>query len=203
MWNLVFDLVDRFRVIDGVANVLISSPEKAAAKLADVLAELVKTVEALDAEMVRYLALHFHGDDSIRAGRAVLLGMEVGQSAIRINEARGHCHRIRQIHDAHLDKWFDKLFAKSPAERNRLRTLFDGLGTADDYMIGAMHEVSAWLEHEAGLTLDLVDAADLAGANARIHLARNDAKPARKRLVETAVRLRVCQADFIQSSPII
>jgi hypothetical protein len=202
MFDQLIGLADRFNVIDGVRNSLLSQPDKAATKLAEVLGEVVKTVEALDAEMVRYLALHFHGEESIAHGRAILLPMEVGQSAIRINEARGHCHKIKHIYDAYLDKWFDKLFTQSSAERNQLRTTFDALGTADDYMIGAMDEVSAWLEIESGTTLDLVDAGDLPGANLRIHLARMDAKPARKRLVETAASLRGLQADFIHSSAI-
>jgi hypothetical protein len=71
---------------------------------------------------------------ALPAGRAVLLGMEVGQSGIRINQARGHCHRIKHIYGTCLDKWFDKLFAKSSAERNELCAIFEGLGTADDYV---------------------------------------------------------------------
>jgi hypothetical protein len=200
MWNQLYDFADRVGVIDAAADAVRTQPGKASARLAEVLTEVLKTAEALDAEIVRYLSLHFHGDQSIAQGRAALLGMEVGQAAIRINETRGHCHKIKHIYDAYLDKLFDKLFAKSPAERNQLRTAFDGLGTADDYMIGAMGEVSAWLEAEAGLTLDLVDTGDLAGANSRIHHARMIARPARKRLVETAARLRSLQADFIQRS---
>lgn len=202
MWNQLYDFADRVGVIDAATNAMRSQPGKASARLADVLAEVLKTAEALDAEIARYLSLHFHDEQSIAQERAVLLGMEVGQAEIRINEARGHCHKIKHIYDAYLDKLFDKLFAKSSAQRNELRAAFDGLGTADDYMIGAMREVSAWLEAEAGITLDLVDTGNLAGANARIHQARMIAKPARKRLVEIAARLRILQADFIQHAAI-
>jgi hypothetical protein len=159
-------------------------------------------MEALDAEMVRYLSLHFHGDHSMALGRTILLGMEVGHSAIRINEARGHCHKIKSIYDAHLDKWFNKIVGESTPERNQLSTAFGGLGTTGDYIIGAMHEVSAWLEIEAEATLDLVDAGDLSGAHMRIHQARRVAKPARKRLVEAAAKLRSLQADFIHAAAI-
>ena len=200
MWKQVYDLADRFGAIDSAVDAVRSQPGKAAEKLAEVLAELVKTVEALDTEMVRYLSLHFHDADSVAQGRAVLLGMEVGQSAIRINEARGHCHKIKHIYSKYLEKRFNRLFAKSTAELNKLRTVFDGLGTTDDYMIAAMHEVSAWLETEAGATLDLVDADDLSAANMRIHQARIDVKPARKQLVERAAKLRSYQADFIQTA---
>lgn len=198
MWNQLYDLADRFGVLDAAQAAVVSQPDQAAKRLAEVLMELIKTVEALDAEMVRYLSLSFHSPEGIAEARTILLGMEVGGSVIRINETRGHCHKIKHIYDAHLDKWFDKLFAKSSAERNALATLFEGLGTADDYMIGAMHEVAAWLEMEAGLTLDAVDSNDLLGAGGRVSQARLVAKPARKRLVETAARLRGLQADFIR-----
>ena len=55
-------------------------------------------VGALDDEIVRYLGLYFGSDDNIIQGRIVLLGMEVGQSYLRVNEARGHCHKIKNIY---------------------------------------------------------------------------------------------------------
>jgi len=200
MFSTIFDLASRFGVIDSMTNALISKPDIAAGKLAAVLDELVRTVTALDDELVRFLGLHFDASQPISRERTVLLGMEVGQSTVRINEARGHCHKIRNIYEAHLDKWFDRVFSANSAERNSLRTIFEGLGTADDYMIAAMREVSGWLELEAEAVLDRVDIGDLAGANQLIHSARLTVKPARKALVETAAMLRQHQADFIAAS---
>jgi hypothetical protein len=37
-------------------------------------------------------------------------------------------HKIKRIYDAHLDKLFDRLFGKSSAERNQLRTIRIGYG---------------------------------------------------------------------------
>ena len=53
MLDKVIDLADRIWIIDGVIGVLIRQPDKANAKLAEVLEELAKTFAALD-EMVRY-----------------------------------------------------------------------------------------------------------------------------------------------------
>ena len=200
MLNTILDLATRFGAIDSIANALISQPDKAAGNLAVVPDELTKTVTALNGEIARFLGLHFDVAQSIAPGRVVLLGMEVGHSAVRINEARGHCHKIRNIYHAHLDKWFDRVFSGSSAERNSIRTIFDGLGTADDYMIAAMREVSGWLEREAEAVLDRVDAGDHSGANQLIHSARLTVKPVRKALVETAAMLRQHQADFIATS---
>jgi hypothetical protein len=149
MLDKAYDLADRFGAIDAVHGALLSQPDRAAAKLADVLDELAMTLVALDDEMVRYLSLHFHSEESIARGRAVLLGMEVGHSAVRINEARGHCHKIKNTYDAYLDKWFDRVFSSGSPERNQLSTLFDGLTTADDYIIEAMNEAAAWLKTHA------------------------------------------------------
>jgi hypothetical protein len=88
MLNKVIDLADRFGVIDGVKGALLKQPDKAYAKLAEALDELAKTVSALDGEMVRYLSLHFHSEDSISQGRAVLLSME-GRQAI-VNAGQRH-----------------------------------------------------------------------------------------------------------------
>ncbi len=78
MLDKVIELAKQFGIVGGVKDALLKQPDKAAAKLADVLAEVVKTVEALDAEMVRYPSLHSHDDESMANGRSVLLVMEVG-----------------------------------------------------------------------------------------------------------------------------
>lgn len=200
MLDKVIDLADRFGVIDGIREAILSQPDKANVKLAEAIDELAKTVSALDKEMVRYLSLHFHSEESVMNGRTVLLEMEVGQSIIRINEARGHCHRIKNIYDAYLDKWFDRVFNRNSVVRNQLATAFAGLGTADDYIIAAMEDVAAWLKIQAEQTLDAVESGNLIDSNLRIRQARLEAKPAREKLTETMSRLRGLQADLIAAS---
>jgi hypothetical protein len=200
MFDKIIDLADRFGAIDAIRGAMFNQPNKASVKLAEVLAELDKTVAALDDEMVRYLSLYFYSEEGIAHGRAVLLGMEVGQSSIRINEARGHCHKIKNIYDKYLDAWLDQVLQSNSAERNQLSTLFSGLTTGDDYIIEAMREVSAWLKNQAEQTLDAVDTGNLISANVFIQQARRDVKPAREKLTETMSKLRALQADFIYAS---
>jgi hypothetical protein len=50
-----------------------------------VLDELTKMVGALDDEIVRYLSFHFN-DENVVAGRSVLLGLEAGQSMVRMGK---------------------------------------------------------------------------------------------------------------------
>jgi hypothetical protein len=124
----------------------------------------------------------------------------VRKSLVRINEARGHCHRMKRIYDVYLDKWFDRVFHANSPERNQLATIFGGLGTADDYIIDAMREVSSWLKLQASQTLDAVDAGNLTHANYQIRQARLEARIAREKLVEMMAKLRGLQADLIAAS---
>ena len=81
-----------------------------------------------------------------------------------------------------------------------MATAFAGLGTADDVIIEAMTEVSAWLKTHAEQTLNAVDTDNLIDANMRIRQARLEAKPAREKLIETMGKLRGLQADLIAQS---
>jgi hypothetical protein len=201
MLDKVIELAERFDVFDRVKKLLLAQPDKANQKLAEVLDELTKTVGALEAEMVRYLNLEFQPGVSITPGRGVLLEMEGGQSMIRINETRGHCHKIKSIYDTYLNPWFDRVFKEKNSERNELDTMFGGVGglnDSDDYIIEAMKEVSAWLKAQATQILGILDAGNLSDANDKLKQARLAAKPAREKLVETMSKLRGFQADLIK-----
>jgi len=144
VFETIYDRADPFRVIDATHHVLVSQPDKASKKLAEVLTELVKTVEMLDAKMVRYLSLYFHSDESIERGRAVLLGMEVGQSIIRINEARGPCHDFKHVYDARLSMSGSTSYLSSPLLSGMtLRTTFERLGIARMHTAARLRSLQA------------------------------------------------------------
>lgn len=105
-----------------VSEQLTPQTKPAADKLAEVLDELAKMVGALDDEIVRYLSLYFDSEETIIRGRSVLLGLEVGHSMIRMNEARGHCHRIGNIYEKHLKRWFHAVLDSN--EASQLEWLF-------------------------------------------------------------------------------
>ena len=195
----IYELANNVGAIDAVKHCLINQPDAAAEKLAESLDELYRMFQALDEEIVRYLSLSFVTEEAIIQGRAVLLGMEVGQSRIRMNEARGHCAKIKNIYEKYLNGWFDRVFGSS-AERESMRGIFDNIGTADDASVYAVDKVTAWLTEEAELTLNLVDMDDRLGAGQRVKQARLEVKPARITLTEAMSRLRAMQADFIAAS---
>ncbi len=187
-------LAKDLNLIQQVRGKLMRQNEPAAEKLAEVLDELAKMVSALDEEIVRYLSLSFN-DDTVVAGRTVLLGMEAGQSMVRMGEARGNCHKIGNIYDKYLKRWFHDVLDKNEAQQ--LDFLFDTLNTADSAMLYAMDSVTRWLRDEAQQTLDQVDFNDLLGANQRIRDARLQVRDARVKLTEAMSSLRAMQAEFI------
>lgn len=195
----IFELADKVGAIDALKTRLLSQPDKAAEKLAESLDELYKMFQALDDEIVSYLSLSFEPEDTANKARAVLLGMEVGQSRIRMHEARGHCSKIKNIYAKHLSGWFDRVFG-TPSERDDVQRLFERMGTVDDATVAAVDVVTAWLTQEAEKTLNLLDSDNRPFASQSVRQARLDVKPARVRLTEAMSQLRALQADFIAAS---
>ncbi|HMQ34483.1 MAG TPA: hypothetical protein PKD53_27350 [Chloroflexaceae bacterium] len=190
----IINLARDLNLIEQVRWKLVRQNEPAAAKLAEVLDELAKMVGALDAEIVRYLSLSFN-PETVVAGRAVLLGLEAGQSMVRMGEARGHCHKIANIYEKYLKRWFHDVL--DPGEAQQIDWLFGNLSTADSMMLGAMDGVTRWLRDEAQQTLDMVDLDNFSGANQRIRDARMLVRDARVQLTEAMGSLRAMQAEFI------
>jgi hypothetical protein len=80
-----------------VRDKLVRQNELLTAKLAEVLDELARMVSALDEEIMHYLSLSFN-DETVVPGRTVLLGLEAGQSMVRMGEACGHCYKIANVY---------------------------------------------------------------------------------------------------------
>ena len=196
----IIRLAKDLNLIQNVRQKLVRQNEPAAAKLAEVLDELAKMVGALDEEIVRYLSLSLN-DENVIAGRTMLLGLEAGQSMLRMGEARGHCYKIANIYDKYLKRWFHDVL--DPGEAQQLDFLFDTLHTADSVMLYAMESVTRWLRDEAQQTLDAVDVDDLFGANQRIRDARREVRDARIQLTEAMSSLRGMQAEFIAVSKVV
>ena len=200
MLNLtsLFDLADKLGVIQAVKNKLLRQPDPAADKLVAVLGELSKIYGACDAELLRYLSLSFDPAGEIAEERAVLLTLEGGQLLLRTSEARGHCHKIWNIYQRYLHRWFHDVLA--PDEASKMQDLFERLSYADSQMELAIHELTNWLTREAQETLDLVDAGKHDEANHRIKAARKEILPARQAISKAMSDLVQLQAEFIAAS---
>lgn len=194
----LLDIADKLGLIDSVKKKLFRNPDAAADKLAIVLDELSKIYSTLESELVRYLGLYFDPAANLAAERQVLLTLESGQLSVRMGEARGHCHKIWNIYQNHLDRWFHRVL--SPQEAADMQRLFEALSYGDSQMDLAIHQLAGWLGTTASETLDLVDAGKLDEAQQTIRAARREVLPARQAITQTLARLVLLQGDFVAAS---
>ena len=198
MLDQILNLADKLGLIETLKAKLLRQPQPAADKLVAVLGELSKIYGACDAELLRYLSLSFDPAGNIADERAALLTLEGGQLSLRANEARGHCHKIWNIYDHHLRRWFHEVLA--PDEAAAMQELFQRLSYADSQMESAILELTRWLSREAEATLDLVDAGQLDEANRRIRAARKEVQGIREAIVRAMSELLKLQGEFIAVS---
>lgn len=196
----IIDLADKLGIIQALKAKLLRQPDKAADKLVLVLDELSKVYTAIEAELVRYLSLHFDPGEGLQEDRATLLTLEGGQLESRVSEARGHCHKISTIYNKYLDSWFHR--ALNPDEARMLKEVFDDLGDADSGMLFVLDQMVKWLSNEAMETLNLVDDNKLDEANHRIKEARNNVLSARRAISKAMYDMRNLQSEFITISDI-
>jgi hypothetical protein len=194
----VIDLAEQLGVLQAVKGKLIRQPDPAAEKLVVVLLEISKIYGAIEAELVKFLSLAFAPGDDPGDERKILLTLEGGEISTRINEARGHCHKITNIYNRFLNPWFGRVL--QPSEQGMLRDLFDRFGTADLSMVDDLQKVAAWLSNEATATLDLVDQGKLDEANKRVRAARIELRGVRQALAKAVGDLRLLEAEFIQAA---
>jgi len=182
-----------------VKDKLLNNPTEASAKLAEVLGELSLILEFVEKETVRYLEIIFLPDKSnFIQCRSALLSLESGYVTIKGYEARGHCHKIMNIYEKYLDRWFSKVLDAQEAQQ--IKSLFGRMNSADADMIDGIKEITRWLKDESEAILQMVDADQLDSANQQIKSARLVVQQTRRDIVEALAQLKLLQASFIVSS---
>lgn len=182
-----------------VKGKLLNNPTEASAKLAEVLGELSLILEFVEKETVRYLEIIFLPDKSnFIQCRSALLSLESGYVTIKGYEARGHCHKITNIYEKYLDRWFSKVLDAQEAQD--IKFLFDRMNSADIDMIEGIKEITIWLKDESAAILQMVDADQLDTANQQIKSARLAVQHTRRDIVGALAQLKLLQASFIVSS---
>jgi hypothetical protein len=127
-----------------------------------------------------------------------LLSLESGYSTIKGYEARGHCHKIKNIYERYLDRWFSKVLEAHEAQK--LKLIFDGMNSVDSDMIKGIKEITTWLKDESEAILQMIDADQLDIANQRIKDARLAVQQTRRDIVKALAQMKLLQASFIASS---
>ena len=182
-----------------VKDKLLNNPTEASAKLAEVLGELSLILEFVEKETVRYLEIIFLPDKSnFIPCRSALLSLESGYVTIKGYEARGHCHKIMNIYEKYLDRWFSKVLDAQEAQQ--IKSMFERMNSADGDMIDGIKEITRWLKNESEAILQMVDADQLDAANQQIKSARLAVQQTRRDIVAALAQLKLLQASFIVSS---
>jgi hypothetical protein len=182
-----------------VKDKLLNNPDEASVKLAEVLDELSKILEFVEKETVRYLEIIFLPDKSnFISCRSTLLSLESGYTSIKGFEARGHCHKIGNIREKYLNRWFNKVL--DPLEAAEFNNIFSNMNNADFDMINGIQSVTDFLKDESKKVLDLVDDNKLEEANTEIKTARKELLQTRINVVKAVAGLKLLQASFIASA---
>ena len=182
-----------------VKDKLLNNPTEASGKLAEVLDELSKILDFVEKETVRYLEIIFLPDKSnFISCRSALLSLESGYVIIKGYEARGHCHKISNIYDKYLSRWFSKVLDNN--EANEFKILFTDMNSADFDMVDSIRSVTESLKQESQQILDLIDDNKLEESNIKIKEARKSMQQTRRDIVEALAKLKLLQASFIASS---
>lgn len=108
---------------------------------------------------------------------------------------RGHCHKIMNIYEKYLDRWFNKVLDSQDVQQ--IKGLFERMNTADGDMIEGIKEITRWLKDESEAILD---GDQLDTANKRIKDARIAIQQTRRDIVEALAQMKLLQASFIVSS---
>lgn len=197
--SILTTVQDLQTLFGSVKNKLLNNPTEASGKLAEVLNELSLILEFVEKETVRYLGIYFLEDKSNLAEcRSTLLSLESGYVTIKGYEAKGHCHKIINIYEKYLDRWFSKFLSSS--ETTEAKQLFDRMNSADGDMVDGIKEITRWLKDESEVVLLFIDNNDLNSANDKIKIARLAIQQTRRNIVEALAELKLLQASFIVSS---
>jgi len=187
------------KLVTSVKDKLLNNPSEASGKLAEVLDELSKILDFVEKETVHYLEIFFLPDRSnFIPCRSSLLSLESGYVTIKGYEARGHCHKISNIYDKYLSRWFSKVLL--PNEAEDFKKLFDDMYIRDNDMVDSIESLTTALKQESEEILNMIDDNKLDDANTKIKAARIDLKQTRRDIVEALAKLKLLQASFIASS---
>src|ERR1700740_239535 len=157
---------------------LMNDPDKAAEKLALVVMEVSKIYAAIDAELVKFLTLNFTETNDMREEMKVLYNLQGPAISIRVNEARGHCHKISRIYESYMNKWLSKLLVKE--DINEGWEIFYRIDTADSEMVRAIDELENWMTEKTDKVVDFIHHNNITAASEVISNAYYEVAPVRK-----------------------
>jgi hypothetical protein len=180
-------------MIAKVIGKLKAQPDIAAQKLGQALEEVAKTLQAVDGAASSYLSLGID-EGALDKNSQLLLHIESGKLKTDVENGLGHCHRIWQIYQTFLNKWFSRALA--PDEQASMEAVFLELGNADDDLFADLGRVAEILQHEAEIVLNLVVNGDKAMARTKVLESLPPLRPMRKTIAGTMQKLYALKNEF-------
>jgi hypothetical protein len=159
------------------------------------LTEVRKTFDALRNAILEIRDLTPEDDTDLVELRRALTRVESGALYDDVIRAKGHCHEIGEIYDAHLSGWFSGVL--DPGEADGMRVLFNTLRDSDGWAIDGMENL---LFEAKPLTADIrkaLDEGDRAAARKRAQEFNRTLEPALQKLSETVTYMLKLEMKFI------
>lgn len=190
------DLAEKLGVIEVVKGKLVQQRDPAIEKFIIALDEISKLYSATESELSRYLSVWLESNSDNQEERELLLSLESGPLLLRWASARGHCHKLTNIYNAHLNKWFARIL--QPDELDQIQDLFSEFALVEDGFVANLDSLTQWLSEQASETIDLLDNGQIDEANAHIRAARKSIHPYRQQINKAMQGMLEVQADLIE-----
>lgn len=190
-------LANELGLLKQIKLLFVADYQESAGRLADVLGELEKNYTAIDEELDRFATLRFQSADTDREAEAKLKDLKSVAVEARMQHARGHCSRIKNICDTYLNARVAQLVVQDDRLSQVLK-LFYEMSDTDGQMMLLIEGLSTTLGTEiAGLT-PIVTSRDFESANRRILETTAAAAKQRRSVKRAIVDLLRLRADYIE-----
>jgi hypothetical protein len=193
--------LEKLGIFDKIKEKLFQQPDRAAAKLQSVFAELSRVLNVVDTELTTFGAVTFDKKMSAQdlnrekrrlhrlTGSALLNEVADGKSA---------CGKIRNIYKRNLRGWFSRVLNRKQSDD--LRDTFSMLGNSDNDMMNGLEDLIRWLSRRAKVLEKLITEKKWAEANRFVENAKREAEPLRRKIEKYRAKLRAYEREVIDKA---
>ncbi len=167
-------LRDAIGVIRDAVRLPAEQRELAGTRLHEAIAEIAKSFEAIEAQLVALLGADVLSTD----GRSVLVELEGDSARVHLANMRGHCSTIGEIWETDLKTVFQRL--TSGTQFAQLELAFTQLDSMDGIILKASEILANGIADEAAAVLDFVDSGLAHDAHARLREIRREVRELRR-----------------------
>jgi hypothetical protein len=175
-----------------------ADPDRAASKLSDALDEVEKSCRSVDDAVAQYLGLGFSPEQLKES--STLLQIGGGALLITVQRGLGSCHKIRNIYENDLNRWFERVFKKDTASYKDLEKVFTELNWGDQSLFQVMGMAAERVQFLANEALDLAKFQKYQEAQRQILSSLSELNPLRQEINKLLAKLFGLRVEFIEIS---